>query len=57
MTPEKLIEDIEEYASEWIEMSENPAMFIAGILAKKIIKLEDYILFLETRLRYAIRKD
>lgn len=57
MTPEKIIQDVQEYASEWIEMSEDPAMFIARILANQIIKLEDYIKYLEVRLGDVCRKN
>jgi len=55
MTPEDVIREIEESASEWIEMSENPSYLIAGILAKKIIALNSHIEYLERRLEYDSR--
>jgi hypothetical protein len=52
MTPDLLIKQISEDASEWLEMSDNPAAFVAGILANKIIKLNDHIEYLERRLNH-----
>jgi hypothetical protein len=47
MKPDELIREVEEHASEWLEMSEDPAKLLAGILAAKIIKLTEYIEYLE----------
>jgi hypothetical protein len=52
MNPSEIIREIQESASEWIEMSEDPAMLIAVILADKIIKLNEHIQYLEKRLDY-----
>jgi hypothetical protein len=52
MTPEQLIKQVSEDASEWLEMSNNPAAIVAGILANKIIKLNDHIEYLERRLNH-----
>jgi flagellar biosynthesis chaperone FliJ len=53
MTPDQLIQKIKDDASEWLEMSEDPANFLAGILAHKIIRLEEYIQYLEKRINHA----
>jgi len=47
----QLIEKIEFDFSEWIEMSDNPSDFVAGILANKVISLQEYIAFLEKRIQ------
>lgn len=52
MTAEELIRQIQEDASEWIEMSEDPAMVIAGVLAGKVIELKNHVEYLERRLNY-----
>ena len=52
MTPEDIIREVQENAAEWLEMSKNPAELTAGILAKRIIVLTDYIEYLEKRLNY-----
>ena len=50
MTPQDIIREVQENAQEWLEMTENPAELVAGILASRIIKLQDYIEYLEKRL-------
>ncbi len=50
MTPQEIIDEIQYNASEWLEMSENPGMMLAGIMANKIIELQNYIEYLEKRL-------
>lgn len=50
MTPEQVIKEVQESASEWLEMIDNPAEFTAGILAHKIVKLTNYIEYLEKRI-------
>lgn len=52
MTREELIKQIQEDAGEWLEMIDNPNDHLVGILANKIIKLEDHITYLERRLEY-----
>ena len=47
MNPSEIIKEVEEQASEWLEMSDNPAAMVSGILAKRIIKLQEYVEFLE----------
>lgn len=49
MTPEQLIREVQQDAAEWLEMAENPAELLAGILANKIIKMKSYISYLEKR--------
>lgn len=51
MTPADVIREAEEDASEWLEMAENPAQLVAGVLAGKIVALTDYIHILEQRLK------
>lgn len=52
MTAEDVIRQVQEDASEWLEMTKDPATLVAGILANKIIKLQDQIHYLEKRLQY-----
>jgi len=52
MRPKQVITEICRDASEWLEMSEDPAAIVVGILAKKVVCLKDYIEFLEQRLRH-----
>lgn len=51
MNAEQLIREIQENASEWLEMTPDPATFIAVVLANKIIELNSYIEYLERRLK------
>jgi hypothetical protein len=50
MTPAEIIAEVEKDASEWLEMSDNPATIVAGILAKRIVSLNFYIEYLEARI-------
>jgi len=50
MTAEELIKQVQEDAGEWLEMTKDPAALVAGILANRIIKLEDHIKYLDKRL-------
>ena len=50
MNAQDVIREVQENASEWIEMSKDPAALVAGILANKIIKLNDHIEYLQKRL-------
>lgn len=52
MTAKDIIREVQEDASEWLEMVECPATLIAGILANKIIKNVNYIDSLEKRIEY-----
>lgn len=52
MTREEIIKQVQEDAGEWLEMIDNPNDHLVGILANKIIKLEDHINYLEKRLEY-----
>lgn len=51
MNAADIIREVQENAGEWIEMSENPAALVAGILATKIIALNGHIEYLERRLK------
>ncbi len=53
MNAEEVIQQVQEYASEYIEMTDNPAALVAGILANKVVKLQDYVNYLEKRLNCA----
>ena len=50
MNVQEVIREVQENASEWLEMSQNPAELLAGILANKIISLTNHIEYLEKRL-------
>jgi hypothetical protein len=50
MNASDLIKQVQEDASEWLEMMENPDLFVAGILANKLIALTSYVEYLEKRL-------
>jgi len=50
MTGADVIREVQENAAEWLEMVEDPAAMVAGILANQIIKLKDHIHYLEKRL-------
>jgi len=52
MNAQDIIKEAEEYASEWTEMSNNPAAVVAGVLANKIIQMQEYIEFLEKMAGY-----
>lgn len=51
MNASDIINEVIDNASEWLEMSDEPATMVAGILANKIIKLNEYIKFLEERVK------
>lgn len=51
MNAEDVIREVRENASEYLEMVHNPAELMAGILATKIVKLNDYIEYLEKRIK------
>ena len=53
MKAEDVIKEARESASEWLEMSDNPDLMLSGILAKKVVKLIDYISYLENRIKNA----
>ncbi len=55
MNATDLIREVQENASEWLEMTEDPAMLIAGILANEVIKLRNHIQYLERRVEHASR--
>jgi hypothetical protein len=50
MIAEDIIKEAEVYSSEYCEMSTNPAAIVAGVLASRIIKLQNHIEYLERRL-------
>ena len=52
MNARQVIEEIQENASEWLEMSLDPAAMLAGILANKIIHLTNHIEYLEKRIEH-----
>ncbi len=52
MNAQQIIKEVQENASEWLEMSEEPAALVAGILANKVIELKSYIEYLEKRLNH-----
>lgn len=52
MTSQDLITQVKQDASEWLEMTSNPDAIVSGILANKIIRLQDHIEYLERRFNY-----
>lgn len=52
MTAQDIIKEVQENASEWLEMSQDPNALVAMILANKVIKLKSYIEYLEKRLNH-----
>ncbi len=52
MNADDIINEVIDNASEYLEMVEDPATLVAGILANKIVKLMDHIQYLERRLKY-----
>ncbi len=52
MTAQDLIKQAKDSAGEWIEMTSNPDAIVSGILANKIIRLQDHIEYLERRLHH-----
>ncbi len=52
MTAQDLIRQVKKDASEWCEMTSNPDAIVSGILANKIIRLQDHIEYLERRLHH-----
>ncbi len=55
MTSQELIDQTIEQSYEWLEMSSDPTYLIVGILANKVIKLQDHIDYLEKRLEHVSR--
>ena len=55
MNASDVIREVQENASEWLEMVENPAELVAGILAQKVVTLQSYIEYLEKRLEHDSR--
>jgi flagellar biosynthesis chaperone FliJ len=53
MNANEIIREVQENASEYLEMVDNPEAFVSGVLATKIVKLQNYIEYLEKRLDYA----
>jgi hypothetical protein len=52
MNATDIIKDTQAYASEWLEMSDNPDAIVSGILANKIVSLLSYIEYLEKRIKH-----
>lgn len=55
MTGEEIIKEIQETASEWLEMSPDPDGLLLALLANKIRKLAEHIEYLEKRLQNVSR--
>ena len=52
MTSHDIIKQVKEDYCEWIEMNENPDAMVSGILANKVVKLQQHIEYLERRLNH-----
>lgn len=51
MTSDDVIKEVESYASEWLEMTNQPTSMLVGILAQKVVDLKSHIEYLERRLK------
>lgn len=49
MNAKELIEKVQNDASEWIEMSDDPYRVVCNVLANQVISLKSYIQYLERR--------
>lgn len=52
MNADDVLREVQESYSEWLEMTENPAALVAGILANRVIVLMDKVQYLEKRLNH-----
>lgn len=50
MTGEDLIRQVQEEYSEYLEMVQCPATFVAGVLAGRMVTMMDHMEFIERRL-------
>ena len=50
MNAQDIIREVAQQAAEYLEMTEYPDAMVSGILAKKIVDLQEYIKYLERRL-------
>jgi hypothetical protein len=57
MNATDVIRKVQEDASEWLEMTENPTELLVGILSNKIVELNNQIEYLEKRLKHEIGKN
>ncbi len=55
MNANEIIREVQKNASEYLEMVANPEAFVSGILANKIVMLQNHIIYLEKRLDYATK--
>lgn len=56
MNTQDLLKEVYEEASEWTEMSDNPAEVLAGILANKLCNALNHIEYLERKIEHATRR-
>lgn len=52
MTAYEIIRQVQEDASEYLEMADNPFEMVSLILANKLLRLDEYITYLEKRLEH-----
>ncbi len=57
ISAEIVIKQVQEQASEYLEMHENPTELLVGILAGKVVRLQEYIIYLERRLKHDSSKN
>jgi hypothetical protein len=50
MTAQDVIREVQEDAGEYLEMIDNPDALVSGILAAKVVSLNNYIEYLERRI-------
>lgn len=51
MTPNSIIENTKQELAEWIDMADDPYKVVCNCLAKKISQMEEYIVYLERRVK------
>lgn len=53
MNAKDVIHEVQKNCAEYLEMTNDPSAFVAGVLAHKVIKLQEYVEYLEKRLVHA----
>lgn len=57
MNASKILNDTIDHCEEYLEMIEDPSAFIAEVLAHKVVKLQNYVEYLEKRLENATTRN
>jgi len=51
VTPNSIIENTKQELAEWLDMTDDPYKVVCHCLAKKISQMEEYIVYLERRVK------